>query len=73
MNIDAQPIAGTPDAERDSPARRVLDGVGYQLACQQDRDIAVDRDIPCGDGRPDLAAGFGRCGRSRGQPDAARS
>ena len=63
-------IAGAPDPERDSFA--VLDSIGHQLACQQDRDVLVNRGFPCGDRRPDLAAGLGRCGRSRGQPDAAR-
>jgi DNA-binding CsgD family transcriptional regulator len=73
VNIDAQPIAGTPEAERDSPTRRVRDGVGHQLACQQGRDIPVDRDIPGGYGRPDLFADAVRLAAATGDLDTART
>ena len=72
MDLDAQLITGALNAEPDRPPGPVLDGVGYQLAGQQDRDIGVDRNVPGADGRPDLAAGLARRGRSRGQPDAVR-
>ncbi len=71
MDVDAQLTAGAADGERDGLARLVPDGVGHQFAGEQDRDVRVDGDVPGADGRPDLAAGFGRRGRSRGQPDAA--
>jgi len=48
------------------------DGLGHQVAGEQDRDVRVDRDIPGGDGRADLTAGFGRGGRPGGQPRTAR-
>jgi hypothetical protein len=72
VDLDAQLIAGALNAEPDRSPSPVLDGVGYQLAGQQDRDIGVDRDVPGADGRPDLAAGLARCGRSGGQPYAVR-
>ena len=72
MDIDAELNAGALDAERDGLARRVPDGIGCQFAGQQDRDISGDRGVLGTDGRPALAVAFGRRGRSRGQPDAAR-
>jgi hypothetical protein len=71
MDIDAQLAERAGDSQRDGLARLVTDGVGHQLAGEQDRDVRVDRDVPGADGRPDLAAGFARRGRAGGQPDAA--
>jgi hypothetical protein len=66
VDIDAQLAAGADDDEQDSLAPLVRDGIGHQFAGEQDRDGRVDGDIPGTDGLPDLAAGFGRRGRSRG-------
>jgi hypothetical protein len=51
--------------------RLVPDGVGHKLAGQQERSVQVDGNPPGPDGIPDPAAGFGRRGRSRDQPDEA--
>ena len=72
VHVDAELAADAGDDERDGLACLVPDGVGHQFAGEQDRDGRVDRDVPGVDGRPDLAAGFGRRGRSRGERDAAR-
>src|SRR6185369_4449797 len=71
MDIDAQLAGRAGDRQRDALARLVTDGVGHQLAGEQDRDVRVDRDLPGADGRPDLAPGFAGRGRAGGQPDAA--
>jgi hypothetical protein len=71
VDINAQLTAGATDDKHDGLAWLVPDGIGHQFAGEQDRDARVDRDIPGTDDRSDLAAGFGRRGRSRGQPDAA--
>jgi len=74
VHVDAKPTAGAGDGEHDGlgPLTRLVpDGVGHQLAGQQEGGVQVDGNLPGPDGVPDLAAGFGRRGRSRGQPDAA--
>jgi len=71
MDVDAQLAERACDGQRDGLARLVTDGVGHQLAGEQDRDVLLDRNVPGADGRPDLAAGFTRRGRAGGQPDAA--
>ena len=70
VDINAQLAAGAGDGEGDKLPRLLPDGVGHQFAGEQDRDASVDGDFPGTDGRPDLAAGFGRRRRSRGQRDA---
>jgi len=70
VDINAQPAAGAGDGEGDELSRLLPEGVGHQLAGEQDRDASVDGDFPGTDGRPDLAAGFGRRRRSRRQRDA---
>jgi hypothetical protein len=75
VHIDAKPATGTGDGEHDGLcplARLVPDGVGHQLAGQQEGGVQVDGNLPGPDGDPDPAAGFGRRGRSRGQPDTVR-
>jgi hypothetical protein len=72
VDINAQMTAGAGDGQRDGLTRLVPDGIGHQFAGEQDRDARVHRNIPGTDSRLDLAAGFGRGGRSGGQPDAAR-
>ena len=71
VDIDAQLAERAGDGQRDARARLVADGIGDQLAGEQDRDVRVDRDVPDPDGRADLAARFGRRSRAGGQPDAA--
>ena len=74
VHIDAKPAAGAGDGEHDGlgPLTRLVpDGVGHQLAGQQEGGVQVDGNLPGPDGVPDPAAGFARRGRSRGQPDAA--
>ena len=68
MHVHPQPTAGTADHEHDGLARLVPDGVGHQLAGEQQGGILVDGDLPGRDGGPDPAAGFGRCGRARAEP-----
>jgi hypothetical protein len=72
VDIDAQLPATALDAKRDRLTGCAPEGIGRQFAGQQDRDVFAYRGIPGADGRPDPAAGFGRRGRSRYQPDAAR-
>ena len=55
----------------DFAARLVRDGVGHELAGEQDGHILVNRDIPGADGCPDLAPGLARRGRDRGQAQLA--
>jgi len=66
VDINAQLAADAGDGERDSRARLVAYGIGHQFAGEQDRDVQVDGGIPGANGRPDLAAGFCRRGRSCG-------
>src|SRR5437773_12293866 len=44
VDVDAQLIAGTPDSKRDGRAVPVDDGMSYQVAGEQDRDVGIDRD-----------------------------
>jgi hypothetical protein len=70
MHIDAKPAVGIADDEHDGLARLMPDGIGHQLAGEQEGDVLLDGDRPGLDGGPDPAAGLGRRGRSRGQGDA---
>jgi hypothetical protein len=62
--------AGAPDGKRDGLTIPVRDGISYQVAGEQDRDVGIDGDLPGTDDRADLAAGFGRRGWFPGQPEA---
>jgi hypothetical protein len=62
--------AAAPDGKRDGFTIPVRDGIGHQVAGEQDCDVGIDRDRPGTDGRADLTAGFGRRSWFPGQPDA---
>src|SRR6202023_867844 len=64
VHVDAELAGGAPHAQRDRAAVLVADGVRDQVAGEQDRYVRVDRGAPQVDGRADLAAGYGRRGRS---------
>jgi hypothetical protein len=70
VDVDAQLIVGTPDGKRDGRAVPSDDGMGYQVAGEQDRDVGIDRDFPGADDRADLTAGLGRRSRFPGHQDA---
>jgi hypothetical protein len=72
VDIDAEVAVGTGDEQRHGLAGLVPDGVGDQLAGEQDGNVRVDRNVPGGDGRPDLLTGLAHGGRSCGQAVAAR-
>ena len=61
---------GARDGKRDVFTIPVRDGIGYQVAGQQDRDVWIDRDLPGMDGRADLDTGLGRRDWFPGQPEA---
>ena len=65
--MDAEPSAVTADVQRDGPARLVQDGVGDQVAGEQDPDVRVDGGRAGLQGGKDLAAGFGRRSRFGGR------
>src|SRR5258708_32900483 len=72
MNVDPQMAAGARDEELDRLARLVPDGIGYQFAREQRRHVRVDGYAPGVDGCPDMAACFGRSGRSYREREAER-
>jgi hypothetical protein len=71
VHVNPQVAEAAGDEDGDGVASLVLDRVGDQFAGQQDRDVRVDRDVPGGDGGPDVIAGLGHRVRFRGQLGAA--
>lgn len=57
MNINAELAAGAGDGKDDGLAALVPDGIGHQLAGEQDRGGWVDRCIPDVDSRVSVVAG----------------
>ena len=70
VDIDTQLLTGAPDGQRDGLTIPVRDGIGHQVAGEQDRDVEIDGDLPLTDGRADLAAGRRRRGWFPGKPDS---
>src|SRR5258708_26958695 len=72
MNVDPEVAAGAGDEELDRLTCLVPDGIGYQFAGQQRRNVWVDGHAPGVDGCPDMSAGLGRRGRSCREREADR-